>query len=143
MILTDRNARAVLTARLQPGETLLHHAYGVKQPSRPGIVALYVFCLLVPAALILRRVTKHFLVGLTDRRLIVLPFLDLAQPEAPLEYLRGAVPMTAKQGWFWTHLNVVDAQRPFSAKFHRVALPHNREQVRAIAEAFTGQPLGG
>ena len=58
---------------LEPGEQLKHWAYGVKQPSMLLILPLFLLAIL-PGAIAVALLTKEYIVGLTDRRFIVLRF---------------------------------------------------------------------
>ena len=90
--------------------------------------------------------TKEYVVGLTDRRLIVLRFKgkNVAVQEV-LDYrlLGGPLPpVKASTGPVFTHIKIEDQAKPFVAKFHRMGMPGNREGAMAIAAALTGQPAG-
>src|SRR5687768_1774410 len=58
---------------LEPGEQLRHWAYGVKQPNMLLIVGLTLLAIL-PGLIAVALLTKEYVVGLTDRRFLVLRF---------------------------------------------------------------------
>ena len=123
---------------LEPGEQLRHVAYGVKQPN--------VLLIALTGGLIAALLTKEYVIGLTDRRLIVLHFKgkDIRVQEV-LDYRLdggGRPPIKSSTGSVFTHIKVEDPAKPFVAKFHRMGMPGNREGAMAIAAALTGQPAG-
>lgn len=126
---------AAFAPYLEPGERLRHVAYGVKQPN--------VFVIALTGGLISALLTKEYVVGLTDRRLIVLRFKGKnVQVQEVLDYRLGGQlpPVKASTGPVFTHIKVEDQAKPFVAKFHRMGMPGNREGAMAIAAALTGQP---
>ena len=123
---------------LEPGEQLRHVAYGVKQPN--------VLLIALTGGLITALLTKEYVIGLTDRRLIVLHFKgkDIRVQEV-LDYRLDdgrRPPVKSSTGPVFTHIRVEDQAKPFVAKFHRMGMPGNREGATAIAAALTGQPAG-
>ena len=115
---------------LQPGESVIHVAFGVKMPS----FFVILFTGMIGALLF----TKNYLVGLTDRRLIVLHVKSLSNPTVKgiLEYALEEVPslpVRASTGPIFTHIKIGDPARPFVAKFHRAYSKTNREEAMAIA----------
>ncbi len=140
----DSNVPAAAFAPyLEPGEQLRHVAFGVKQP-RP-LLTLPLFALAVlPGAIAVALLAKEYVVGLTDRRLIVLYFKGgNVRVQEVLDYRldSGQRPrVTASTGPVFTHIEIEDAAKPFAAKFHRMGMHGNREGAMAIAAALTGQP---
>ncbi|HEV2803041.1 MAG TPA: hypothetical protein VGW12_21420 [Pyrinomonadaceae bacterium] len=121
---------------LEPGEQLSHVAYGVKQPN--------VLLIALTGGLITALLTKEYVIGMTDRRLIVLHFKgkDIRVQEV-LDYRLNSgqrPPVKTSTGSVFTHIKVDDPAKPFVAKFHRMGMPGNREGAMAIAAALTGQP---
>lgn len=124
--------QALLKSHLKPGEELQHWAYGVKQPH---ILLLIIFLPLAAG------LTKDYVVGLTDRRFIVLRVSSSLNVEQVLEYALSAMPpVKASTGPVFTHIRIDDPQKPFVAKFHRLGLPNNREHTKAMAEILKNQP---
>jgi hypothetical protein len=126
---------------LEPGEQLKHWAFGVKQPSMLLILPLF-FLAILPGAIAVALLTKEYIVGLTDRRFIVLRFkgkkIDVQEV---LEYpLSNLPPVKASTGGLFTHIKIEDPAKPFVAKFHRMGMPGNREHGQAIEAALTGKP---
>jgi hypothetical protein len=88
--------------------------------------------------------TKEYVIGLTDRRFIVLRIKGknlLVQEVLDYRLNNGhRPPVKASTGPVFTHIKIEDPTKPFVAKFHRMGMPTNREGAMAIAAALTGQP---
>ena len=133
--------QAALAQQLEPGETLRHWAFGVKQPNVALITFLY--CLaFIPGVIAVATMTKEYVVGLTDRRFIVLRFKgsQINVLEAQSWPLGALPPVQTSTGSLFTHIRIDDPAKPFVAKFHRLGTPDNRPQAMAIAE---GLEVGG
>ena len=133
---------AAFAPYLEPGEQLRHIAFGVKQPNLLLMLPLFALAVL-PGAIAVALLTKEYVIGLTDRRLIVLRFKGKnVTVQEVLDYrLGGQLPQVkASTGPVFTHIKIEDAAKPFVAKFHRMGMPGNREGAMAIAAALTGQP---
>jgi len=133
---------AAFAPYLEPGEQLRHIAFGVKQPNMLLMLPLFALAVL-PGAIAVALLTKEYVVGLTDRRLIVLRFKGKSvSVQEVLDYRLGGhlPPVKSSTGPVFTHIKVEDAAKPFAAKFHRMGMPGNREGAMAIAAALTGQP---
>lgn len=131
---------AAFTPYLEPGEQLKHWAYGVKQPSMALIIPL-LFLAVLPGAIATALLTKEYIVGLTDRRFIVIRFkgkkIDVKEI---MDYpLASLPPVKASTGGLFTHIKIEDPSKPFVAKFHRMGMPGNREHGQAIEAALTGK----
>ena len=127
---------------LEPGETLQHGAYGVKQPSMLIVLPLIVLAVL-PGLIAQAMLTKEYVVGLTDRRFIVLQFSgsDIKVKQI-LEYSRSSLPPAkTSTGALFTHITLQDPAKPFVAKFHRMGMEGNREHAMAMASALSGAPV--
>jgi len=125
---------------LQPGEQLKNIAFGVKQPSIWAMIPLFILAV-VPGAIATALLTKEYIVGLTDRRVIVLRFKSSKiQVQEIMDYpLSGHAPVESSMGSVFAHIRINDPVKPFVAKFHRMGMNGNREQAMAIAAAL-GQP---
>jgi hypothetical protein len=126
---------AAFAPYLEPGEQLRNIAYGVKQP--------HILVLALSGGLISALLTKEYVIGLTDRRFIVLRFKGKkVSVQEVLDYrLNGQLPpVKASTGPVFTHIKIEDQAKPFVAKFHRMGMPGNREGAMAIAAALTGRP---
>jgi hypothetical protein len=127
---------------LAPREQIKHWAYGVKQPP---ILLIILLCLLavLPGAIAVALLTKEYVIGLTDRRLIVLRFSGKLKVKEVLEYnlprCRRARPLLADSSRTSKSLA---RNAPFIAKFHRLGMKQNREHAMAIAAAITGAASG-
>lgn len=125
---------------LEPGEQLRHWAYGVKQPSILLMIPLFALAVL-PGAIAVALLTKEYIVGLTDRRFIVLRFKGgkIKVQEITDYPLASLPPVKASTGGLFTHIKIDDPSKPFVAKFHRLGMPGNREHGMAIEAALTGR----
>lgn len=132
---------AAFTPYLEPGEQLKHWAYGIKQPNIFLIIALFALGIL-PGAIAIAVMTKEYLVGLTDRRFIVLRFKGgKIEVKEVIHYpLDNLPPVKASTGGIFTHIKIADPAKPFAAKFHRLGMSGNREHSMAIEAALTGKP---
>jgi hypothetical protein len=134
---------AAFAPYLEPGEQLRYIAFGVKQPNLLLMLPLFALAVL-PGAIAVALLTKEYVVGLTDRRLIVLRFKgkNVSVQEVVDYPLNNGhrPPVKATTGPVFTHINIDDPAKPFSAKFHRMGMPGNREGAMAIAATLTGQP---
>jgi hypothetical protein len=131
---------AAFTPYLEPGEQLRHWAYGVKQPNLLLMIPLFALAIL-PGAIAVALLTKEYVVGLTDRRFIVLRFKGkkLEVQEVMDYHLSSLPPVKASTGGLFTHINILDPAKPFVAKFHRMGMPGNREHGMAMEAALTGK----
>lgn len=139
--LTDELMQETLSAHLQAGETLEHWAFGVKQPSMLIILPLFALAIL-PGAIATQMLTKNYLIGLTNKRLIVLQIKSVTKTElkALTEYDRAgfkANPASFKAGKLFTHISIEDTEQPFKAKFHRMLSKDNRMHAEAIGAAIS------
>lgn len=132
---------AAFTPYLEAGEQLRHWAYGVKQPNMLLMIPLLAMGVL-PGVLAITLLTKEYVVGLTDRRFIVLNFKGKKiEVKEVIDYpLSSLPPVKASTGPIFTHLKITDPAKPFAAKFHRLGMPGNREHAMAIEAALSGKP---
>lgn len=140
----DENIRNLFSARLHPGETLSHWAYGVKQPSIPMIFLIYFFGFVLVGAIVVMLLTKQYALGLTSKgRLIVLRIDNKLTILEQFEYKASDVHSLSKVSTnpIFVHIAISDPLKPFAAKFHRLGLPENRVHSMAIAEAVSGKML--
>jgi hypothetical protein len=126
---------------LQPGEQLRNIAYGVKTPSMLLMIPLFLLAIL-PGAIAMVLLMKEYVVGLTDRRVIVLRFKGSnIQVQEVFEYsLFNHAPAQMTSGSINTYIKIQDPARPFFAKFHRMGMAGNREGAMAIGAALTQPP---
>ena len=133
---------AAFAPYLEPGEQLRHIAFGIRQPNLLLMLPLFALAVL-PGAIAVALLTKEYVVGLTDRRLIVLRFKGKnVGVQEVLDYRldNGLPPVKSSTGPVFTHIKIEDQAKPFVAKFHRMGMPGNREGAMAIAAALTGRP---
>lgn len=138
----NNNVPATFAPHLQPGEQLKYYAYGVKQPNIFLIILLIAIAIL-PGIIAVALLTKHYFIGLTDRRFIVLEIKSMGNHAVKqvTEYALGnlsASQVKASTGAIFTHIKIEDAQKPFAAKFHRMGMKTNREHSSAIAATISG-----
>lgn len=137
----DEAVQEVLKAQLEPGEELKHWAYGVKQPNVLLIFGLYLLAIL-PGVIAVALLTKEYVVGLTNRRFIVLRVNGSLKVQEVLEYsLASLPPVKASTGALFTHIRIDDPQKPFIAKFHRLGMPKNREHTMAMEAVLSKKQL--
>ncbi|MGB3541775.1 hypothetical protein [Rubrivirga sp.] len=93
---------------------------------------------ILPGAIAVALLTKEYLVGLTDRRVLVLRVKGgKAEVVEVTEYgLDERVAVKAKTGKLSAHVIIEDEARPFQAKFGRMAAPQNFEHVAEIVSAL-------
>jgi hypothetical protein len=132
------HVKAAFQPYLEPGETIRHVAYGVKQPHIALIAGLTALAIL-PGLIAVAVMTREYVVALTDRRFIVLRFKKKAiKVEEMLDWRLDALPpVKTSTGAVFTHIAVADPARPFVAKFHRLGMPGQRDEAMAIAAALT------
>ncbi len=140
--LTDELMQETLNAHLQEGERLEHWAFGIKQPNMLVMLPLFALAIL-PGAIATMMLTKNYLVGLTDKRFIVLEIKSITNTaiKGVTEYDRAefaAKPGSFKPGKLFTHIAIEDESKPFKAKFHRMMSKDNRMHAEAIGKAVSG-----
>lgn len=139
--LNDTRIREAFAAHLEPGETLRHWAFGVKQPNILLMIPLFLLAV-IPGVIAVFMLTRNYLIGLTDRRLIVLRVKSISNAEVlevheyPLSGLRNHAVKTST-GPLFTHIRIDGGSRPFVAKFHRAFSKDNRAHAMAIADAIS------
>ena len=121
----DADARRAFAAVLEDGEAIQTWAYGVEEPRWARLVPLLAL-----------RLTTHFLVGLTERRVVVLEVAPRAADvlEAKAYDLEDAPSARLNAFRHKAYLAIEDEARPFSAVFHWRGAPDNLGRVRAIAD---------
>ena len=86
--------------------------------------------------------TRNYLIGLTERRFIVLTIKGItdATLKEVMEYGLDEVQnmeVKTSTGPLFTHIKIADPAKPFVAKFHRAFSKDNRAHAMAIAEAIS------
>ena len=96
----------------------------------------------LPGVIAIAVMTKEYIVGLTDRRFIVLRFKGgKIEVKEVIDYsLNNLPPVKASTGGIFNHIKIDYPAKPFAAKFHRLGMPGNREHGMAIEAALTGKP---
>ena len=138
--LDDQKIQAAFESYLNPSEELINWAFGVKQPNIVLILLLLLLAIL-PGIIAIFFLTRNYLVGLTDSRLIVLRIKMNAEVKEMTEYGLAALhdmDVKTSTGGFFTHIKIRDAEKPFVAKFHRGFSKNNRPHAMAIAQAISG-----
>ena len=144
--LTDEAVGAAFAPHLQDGEELTHWAFGVKQPNML-LIAVLIALAILPGIIAIALLTKNYVIGLTDRRFIVLQVKSMGNTEvkAVIEYTLDeirAADVKTSTGAIFTHIKVSSEQKPFVAKFHRAFSKTNRPNAVAICEAINPAAAG-
>ncbi len=140
--LKESEITEALGAHLETGETLQQWAVGVRQPGLHIIVPLFALAIL-PGVIAVQMLTKSYIVGLTDRRLIVLQVKSItnATLREVLEFDRAKLaeaPGTSKTGGLFTHMRIDWPEQSWRAKFHRAFAKGHRAQAMQIGAAISG-----
>lgn len=138
------NVPAAFAPHLAAGEELRWYAYGVKQPHILLIIVLIALAIL-PGIIATALLTKHYLIGLTNRdRFLVLRIKSMGN-QAVTEVMEYDLPgldrakVRTSVGALFTHIAIDDPNKPFVAKFHRMGMKTNREHSSAIAAVLEGK----
>lgn len=134
---TTEKMKEAFVPFLPAGEQVTHVAYGVKQPHILLVVLL--MCLAVlPGLIVVMILTRHYLIGQSASGITVLRIKGMnklevteAQHFSQAE-LAGADVKTSSNGLF-TNIKIIDGQRQFVAKFHKMYSKDNRPHAEAIA----------
>ena len=133
----DELVTNVLKEHLHQGEELKNWAYGIKQPPIILLIVL-VLIAIIPGVIAMILLTKEYIVGLTDKRIIVLTVKGgKADVKEVMEYDLASIPMSfTSTGVIFTVIKVTDEAKPLEVKFHRAGMKENRMHSIAIAKAF-------
>lgn len=138
--LNDERIQAAFQPYLHDGETLRYWAFGVKQPNIFLLIFLVALAVL-PGLIAVYLLTKNYLIGLTDKRFLVLQIKGPGNTtvkeitEYHLDEVRKMKVKTST-GSLFTHIRIDDPAKPFIAKFHRAFSKNNRPHAVAISEAL-------
>jgi hypothetical protein len=139
--LDDEKIVAAFQPYLEADETLKHWAFSVKQPNIFLIILLFLLAIL-PGIIAVFMLTKNYVVGLTERRLLVLQIKGIGNGEVKevteyrIDELANMAVKTST-GAIFTHIAIKDPEKPFVAKFHRAFSKSNRPHAVAISEAIS------
>jgi hypothetical protein len=134
----DQDMQGIFAPHMQPGEGLMHWAYGVKQPH---IMLIILFIATIGGVIAVMLMTKHYLVGLTSHGRVLVLEMGGKKVKACRAYQLGQTgAVKTSTGALFTHINLVGPP-PFKAKFHRLGMAKNREHSQAIASALEGRQL--
>ncbi|MEX0970378.1 MAG: hypothetical protein WD046_08045 [Paracoccaceae bacterium] len=138
----------IMLAVLAPvanGQNIIQCAYGVKQPN---MLYMFPFFLLavVPGVIMTQKLTKHYIVGLTDSHILVaevkpkwttLAVAISSVKSASAYALAGLKGKTVRgeSGKIFTKIEFPYEGGRFAAKFHRAFSRTNRPSAIAISEA--------
>ena len=138
--LTNEQITASIQPFLEPGEQVLHTAYGIQQLSLPVMILLLVLAL-IPGAITMALLQKNFFVVLTNRRGLIIRYTGKYKLREIIEYRPGGVPpITVSQGAIFAVMRVADPLGAMKIKFHRAGMVNNRENAVAIANALAARP---
>ena len=138
--LNDEQIQAAFQPYLQEGEGLQNWAVGVKQLDFLVFFILFLLAIL-PGIIANILLTKNFLIGLTNRRFLVLQINSLSNAtvkqitEYTLDEVR-ALKVDTSTGRVFTRIRIDDATRPFVVNCNRAFSKNNRAQAMAISEAI-------
>lgn len=134
---TDEEIKALFSEHLEPGELLLHTAYGVKQPHLLLILGLCLL-LLLPGLIAIHFLTKNYFIGLTGRRFIVLQVKGVVSSKITrvIAFNRNdlsSADIKTSENAIFTNIKLIMGEETFIAKFHRAFSKSNRPNASAIA----------
>ena len=126
---------AAFAPHLETGESLRSWAYGVDEPA---LAALFPLLLVIPGLMLWAYLRTEYLVGLTDRRVVV---LEVKGRKAAVQGVRaydlgGAHEVSIRTDIAAVTLTVRDEADPLRLKFRRFDAPGNRAHALAVAEAL-------
>ncbi len=136
----------LLAPSLPASETVLHAAYGVKQPNIWLMLPAFALAI-VPGVILTQVLTKHYIVGVTQSTLLIAEVrpkwrsmtvaVDAVKSSRTiaLTELHGQ-PAKVKTGALFTHIGFGQGEGRFKAKFHRAFSKTNRPEANAIGEAI-------
>lgn len=138
--LTEERIVEAFKPHLEEGEELKHSAFGVKQPNIFIIMVLMLLAIL-PGVIATFLLTKNYLIGLTNKRFLVLRIKGIGNAEVKeiTEYSLSDLPnleVKTSTGALFTHIRINHPEKPFVAKFHRAFSKTNRPSAVAIAAAI-------
>lgn len=143
--LTEEKIQDAFQPVLMPGEELKYVAFGIKQPNMLMIAGLISLAIL-PGVIAVAMLTKNYLIGLTNKRLIILQIKSAAKAEVKqiIEYRLDEIlsmDVATKTGSLFTTIKIKDEEKPCSMKMHRAFSKTNRPHAMAIAEAIMPAPM--
>jgi hypothetical protein len=133
-----QTTRNKLQGYLDPGEELLHVAYGIRPPGIFGILLIALFTLGIGAVIAMQTASKHYLVGVTRTRLLLLRVggFDFAPIECTKIALNQLTQVRANTGPIFVRLEFTNEARAWFIKFHRAVFSGNREGAIAIGQVL-------
>jgi hypothetical protein len=136
----DEQILPIFAPHLQPGEQLMHWAYGVKQPH---ILVIFLLVATIGGIVAVAFLTKHYLVGLTSHGRFLVLQMSGKNVKAVTPYQLGQMQgVKTSTGALFTHMKI-EGPTPWQAKFHRMGMKQNREHSMAMAAAIEGKQLEG
>ena len=138
---TTEKMKEAFAPYLPAGEQVTHVAYGVKQPHILLIVLLMLLAVL-PGLIAVMILTRHYLIGQSASGITVLQIKGMNNLGVTKVMhfsnaeLAAAEVKTSSNGLF-TNIKIIDGERQFVAKFHKMYSKDNRPHAEAIA-AFAG-----
>jgi hypothetical protein len=142
---SDSDLYQAVQPHLLVSEQVKHFGYGVTPQPLWLVALLYVVLLGVPGFFVVALLAKHYVVALTDRRLVVVRIrggvfeisCEVKEVRAYLFEELGAQPIDASVGAKVVRICVGDPKgRPLVVRFRRGASPANRSNAVAIAIAL-------
>ncbi len=126
-----------IAPHLDEGEQIIHAAYGVKQP-HIGLIILFIALAIIPGVIAVALMTKHYLVAVTNKRVLILRVSGTMKMKEAWTYSIGNAggEVTTSTGALFTHITIAGSDQPFKAKFHKAYSPENRPAAQAVAAAL-------
>ncbi|HEY1263779.1 MAG TPA: FHA domain-containing protein [Terriglobales bacterium] len=127
--LKDSEIRAVVEKQMMPGEQFQQAGVAI---SIPGGNWMYLL-----GAIFVALFQRWFVVGLTDRRLLLLRYKGRLNVQEVREWdLDRVPPVKIKEGPINIRMDIQDPASPIVLKFHRAAISGNRPSAIAIGNAL-------
>ncbi len=130
-----RDVRGVLEEYLGDGEELEHWARGVRSPSWPVLTISFLFAAL-PALIVAVVITRHYAVGLTNRRFLVARVSSGLKVREFMEYPLDDLSEVVASPGTKLRIHIYGKDRPFWMKFDKDAGGVDRNVERGMALAY-------
>ena len=134
---TTEEMKAAFRPYIPAGEEITHVAYGIKQP-HILLILLLVLVAVLPGLLAIMFMTRHYLIGKSSAGITVLQIsgMNNLKVKQAMRFsnaeLAAAEVKTSSNGLF-TNIKIIDGERQFVAKFHKMYSKDNRPHAEAIA----------
>jgi len=144
--LSDETFYQAVQPHLAVGEQVRHFGYGLERPPAWLALLLVLGLAVLPGLALVALLTKHYVVALTDRRLIVVRLkggllrIDFdtkaVRAYTPAELAALPLQVTLRRGF--TEICIADSRAPLRATFPRRVSRGNGPNMAAIGAALQG-----